>query len=85
MAAANGVPQAPAHPERVCWGCDRYCPANAMRCGNGSDRTPHPAELFGDDWHEWEPPVEGGASVAGTRDAEDPSRDAPDPGGSGQA
>ena len=56
-----------------------------MACGNGSDRTPHPAELFGDDWHEWEPPVEGGASVAGTRDAEDPSRDAPDPGGSGQA
>lgn len=43
----------PAHPERVCWGCDLYCPAKDMSCGNGSDRTPHPAELFGDDWLEW--------------------------------
>ena len=33
MAAAKRFPQAPAHPERVCWGCDRYCPVNAMRCG----------------------------------------------------
>jgi len=24
-----------------------------MMCGNGSVRTPHPAELFGDDWAEW--------------------------------
>ena len=32
------------------WGCDLYCPANDMRCGNGSDRTPHPAELFGEYW-----------------------------------
>jgi len=24
-----------------------------MRCGNGSDRTPHPAELFGEDWDSW--------------------------------
>jgi len=22
-------------------------------CGNGTDRTQHPAELFGDDWYEW--------------------------------
>ncbi len=43
----------PVHPERVCWGCDRYCAADAMACGNGSVRTPHPAELFGDDWAEW--------------------------------
>ena len=35
------------------WGCDLYCPANDMRCGNGSDRTPHPAELFGEDWDQW--------------------------------
>jgi hypothetical protein len=21
-----------------------------MRCGNGTIRAPHPAELFGDDW-----------------------------------
>ena len=51
--AAKKFPQAPAHPERVCWGCDLYCPESDMRCGNGSDRTPHPAELFGDDWAEW--------------------------------
>jgi hypothetical protein len=29
-----------------------------MRCGNGSDRTPHPMELFGEDWFEWSAPVE---------------------------
>ncbi len=51
--AAKKFPKAPAHPERICWGCDLYCPANDMRCGNGSDRTQHPAELFGDDWEEW--------------------------------
>ncbi len=21
-----------------------------MRCGNGTERAPHPVELFGDDW-----------------------------------
>lgn len=45
-------PLHPKHPERVCWGCDRYCPADDLACGNGSIRTMHPAELFGDDWHE---------------------------------
>ena len=53
QAAPKRFPKAPAHPERVCWGCDRYCPAKSMRCGNGSDRTQHPAELFGDDWDTW--------------------------------
>jgi hypothetical protein len=24
-----------------------------MRCGNGSDRTQHPFELFGEDWRDW--------------------------------
>jgi hypothetical protein len=48
--AAKKFPKAPAHPERICWGCDLYCPANDMRCGNGSDRTQHPAELFGEEW-----------------------------------
>jgi hypothetical protein len=24
-----------------------------MNCGNGSDRTQHPVELFGDDWFEF--------------------------------
>ncbi len=47
------LPLYPAHPERVCWGCDRYCPAHDMVCGNGSERTPHPQELFGDDWVEF--------------------------------
>ena len=51
--AVKKFPQAPAQPERVCWGCDLYCPAKDMRCGNGSDRTQHPAELFGDDWDQW--------------------------------
>ncbi len=43
----------PAHPERVCWGCEKLCPANSLACGNGTIRAPHPAELFGDDWVEW--------------------------------
>jgi hypothetical protein len=46
-------PIVPANPHRICWGCDRYCPADALACGNGSERTPHPAELFGDDWQAW--------------------------------
>ena len=46
-------PHLPKNPERICWGCDQYCAANDMRCGNGSDRSPHPAELFGEDWREW--------------------------------
>ncbi|NMM78380.1 hypothetical protein B2J88_09810 [Rhodococcus sp. SRB_17] len=51
--AAKKFPNAPVHPERVCWGCDLYCLAKDMRCGNGSDRTPHPVELFGEDWAQW--------------------------------
>ena len=43
-------PLHPAHPERICWGCDRYCPTDAMVCGNGSVATLHPVELFGEDW-----------------------------------
>jgi hypothetical protein len=43
----------PAHPERICWGCEKYCPADDLACGNGTIRTPHPCELFGDDWLEW--------------------------------
>lgn len=30
-------------------------------CGNGSERTQHPVEFFGPDWHEWSPPTERGA------------------------
>lgn len=43
----------PKHPERICWGCDKYCPADAMMCGNGSVPTLHPSELFGEDWMTW--------------------------------
>lgn len=50
---ARKFPIHPAHPERICWGCDQYCPADAMKCGNGSVATLHPSELFGDDWLSW--------------------------------
>jgi predicted P-loop ATPase len=40
----------PKHPERICWSCGKYCAVVSLQCGNGSDRTQHPSELFGDDW-----------------------------------
>jgi hypothetical protein len=43
----------PKHPDRICWGCDKYCPAHDLGCGNDTVRTPHPVELFGEDWIEW--------------------------------
>ncbi|MCC7007923.1 MAG: DUF3079 domain-containing protein [Acidobacteria bacterium] len=43
----------PRRPERVCWGCEKLCPADDLACGNGTIRTPHPVELFGDDWLDW--------------------------------
>jgi hypothetical protein len=43
----------PKHPERICWGCEKYCPADDLRCGNGTIRTQHPIELFGEDWLDW--------------------------------
>ena len=46
-------PLHPKHPDRICWGCDRYCPVDDLRCGNGTIRTPHPCELFGEDWLDW--------------------------------
>ena len=55
----------PANPERLCWGCDKYCVASDMVCGNGSDRTQHPYELFGADWQSW--------GVEGAGDASEPS------------
>ncbi|KRC85464.1 hypothetical protein D3C87_706040 [compost metagenome] len=48
---AKKFPLHPKHPERICWGCDRYCPTDSMACGNGSGRTMHPAESLGDDWY----------------------------------
>ena len=44
----------PKHPERICWGCDKYCSSDDLRCGNGTIRTQHPVELFGEDWIKWE-------------------------------
>ncbi|WP_338766362.1 DUF3079 domain-containing protein [Massilia sp. METH4] len=49
---AKKFPIKPVHPERVCWGCDKYCPVDALACGNGSERVQHPCELFGDEWIE---------------------------------
>ncbi len=51
--SAKKFPIKPAHPGRICWGCDKYCAADALQCGNGSVATPHPSELFGDDWMSW--------------------------------
>ena len=47
------IPLLPKNPDRVCWGCDKYCPSEQLACGNGTIRTRHPVELFGDDWLEW--------------------------------
>ncbi|MEQ6435044.1 DUF3079 domain-containing protein [Comamonas sp. w2-DMI] len=52
---ARKFPLHPAHPGRNCWGCDRSGAHDAMACGNGSDRAPHPAEMCGDGWAQWEP------------------------------
>ena len=43
-------PSRPGHPERICWGCEHLCPADDMRCGNGTERAQHPLELWGEDW-----------------------------------
>jgi hypothetical protein len=50
---AKPFPLNPPHPERNCWGCDRYCGAHDMLCGNGSDRTQHPIETFGPGLELW--------------------------------
>lgn len=62
---AKKFPSNPPHPERLCWGCDLYCPATDLRCGNGSDRTPHPSELWGEDWQAMDEgtPAENAVSV----------------------
>lgn len=46
-------PNNPRNPERICWGCDKYCAVDALACGNGAERTQHPVELFGIDWQSW--------------------------------
>jgi hypothetical protein len=52
---AKKFPLKPAHPERICWGCDKYCAVESMMCGNGNDRAQHPIELFGEGWEEFVP------------------------------
>ncbi|WP_374519556.1 DUF3079 domain-containing protein [Undibacterium squillarum] len=52
MVNKKTFPVRPAHPERICWGCDLYCKVGEMRCGNGAERTQHPCETWGDDWAE---------------------------------
>jgi hypothetical protein len=71
-------PILPAHPERICWGCDRYCPSDSMACGNGSEPTPHLAELFGADWMDWgQPPDDAGLAPT----IPGPGESTPSPGG----
>lgn len=67
IAGMKSFPLRPSQPQRICWGCDLYCAATDMRCGNGSVRTPHPAELFGDDWQDWG--QDAGAAVDASADA----------------
>ena len=57
-AVTKKFPVAPKSPHRICWGCDKYCPADSLACGNGSERTPHPVELFGEDWLDWGLPAD---------------------------
>lgn len=48
---AKKFPLHPKHPERICWGCDKYCAATDLQCGNGSVRIEHPCESGGDEWY----------------------------------
>lgn len=48
---AKPFPLAPRHPERLCWGCDRYCAAQDLACGNGAGRTLHPIKTDGEQWY----------------------------------
>jgi len=71
---AKKFPLHPKHPERICWGCDKYCPVDDLNCGNGSGRTQHPAELLGEDWYlygDWDleiPTEDEKASPTGEKD-----------------
>lgn len=71
---AKKFPLHPKHPERLCWGYDKYCSVDALRCGNGSDRTQHPMELFGEDWAELENDTEEDAAANGERPQAEPPR-----------
>lgn len=76
-------PARPAHPERICWGCDRYCPVDSMMCGNGSVATLHLFELFGEDWASWgsssSPAASGPAACLSPQDLAAETQDRPEP------
>jgi hypothetical protein len=44
---ARKLPLDPPHPERTCWGCDRYCATDGMVRGNGTERTQRPGAVAG--------------------------------------
>jgi len=70
---AKKFPLHPKHPERICWGCDRYCPADALACGNGSGRTEHPCEMLGNDWYlhgNWGFDIEASEAAGSARELE---------------
>ena len=48
---ATNFPIFPKHPERICWGCDKYCKDDDLLCGNGCERIQHPIELDGPEWY----------------------------------
>jgi hypothetical protein len=70
MKKAQRFPLHPKHPERICWGCAKYCAADNLLCGNGSGRTQHPQEMLGEDWFRWEAwgfdAAEGDTSITGS-------------------
>ena len=48
---AKKFPIFPKHPERICWGCDKYCRTEDLQCGNGCERIQHPIETDGPEWY----------------------------------
>jgi len=48
-------PLHPKHPDRICWGCERYCPAKQLNCRE--TRVEHPVELLGVDWWKADEPA----------------------------
>lgn len=69
------IPLYPPHPERICWGCSRYCAADELGCAGGTIRTPHPIELFGEDWQEFFGETEALDPLAVSPEGEPPGRD----------
>ena len=74
---AKKIPLNPKHPERICWGCDKYCSVDSLACGYGSSRTQHPAELLGEDWYtvgDWG--IEGPLTAEKQASSDEPSANA---------